>query len=231
MMSMTAVVLCLMLSKKQVKSFLLNCPRALSYNNAFIEGDESVVVSHPVHLIGPNRSLAPSALIPFCAFKSDLSMGKPIHKHPNLSFPVCDSFVPDILEGQLCYTLKLKESSGKGKKNGLMLLLDLNKGRSIHVTRDLSPQKKLVVGNKMEMNLDTESSFGDVSAKIQINTMSPHVTYGKGSFKMTSVKRMTATEGFFSLNSNVRNCEVETYDECRTRHLLSTCRCVSWELQ
>ena len=186
--------------------------------------------SHPVHLVGKNMTSVPSALIPFCAFKSNLSMGKPIVRHPNLSFPVCDSFEPDILEGQLCYTLKLKESGGKGKKNGLILLLDLNKGRSIHITRDLSFQKQVVVGNKMEMNLDTESSWGDVSAKIQINTMSPHVTYGQGSFKMTSVKRMTATEGFFSLNSNVRNCEVETFDECRTRNLLSTCKCVPWDL-
>ena len=151
-------------------------------------------VTHRAHLIGKNMTSAPSALIPFCAFKSNLSMGKPIVRHPNLSFPVCDSFVPDILEGQLCYTLTLKESSGKGKRNGLMLLLDLNKGRSIHVTRNLSLQKEVVVGNKMEMNLDTESSFGDVSAKIQINTMSPHVTHGKGSFKMTAVKRMIATE-------------------------------------
>ena len=109
-------------------------------------------VTHRAHLIGKNMTSAPSALIPFCAFKSNLSMGKPILRHPNLSFPVCDSFEPDILEGQLCYTLKLKESSGMGKTNGLMLLLDLNKGRSIHIKRDLSPQSKVVVENKKEMN-------------------------------------------------------------------------------
>ena len=99
--------------------------------------------------------------------------------HPNLSYPICTSFVPDILEGQLCYTLELKEFSGRGKRNGLMLLLDLNKERSIHITRDLSIKKEVVVGNKRQMNLDTESSWVDMSAKIQINTMSPQITHGQ----------------------------------------------------
>ena len=47
---------------------------------------------------------------------------------------------------------------------------------------------------------------------------------------MTDVKRMTAQEDFLKMPSNERNCEVELYEDCRTRKLLKECNCVPWEV-
>ena len=183
-------------------------------------------MNHPAHLVDVDDMLASSALIPFCAFKANLSVAKSSTMHPNLSFPVCSSFVPDILEGQLCYTLRINETGGKGKQNGLMLLLDLNENRDFHTSLHHRPS----IDDKYKMNLDTEHSMHDTSAKIQINAILPDTKYGQGSYKMTSVKEMIATDDFIGMNSQLRNCEIESYDECRTRNLLAHCECVPWEL-
>ena len=183
-------------------------------------------MSHPVHLKSKSRMFSPSALIPYCAFKSNLTM-ETEDKHPNLSFPICTSFVPDILEGQLCYTLNLNQTGGKGKRNGLMLLLDLNQQRSFETTL----KKDQSIEDISQMSLDTELSRRDKSAKIQINAMSPTTEYGHGTYKMTSVKRMRATSDFLGMDHGIRNCELETYEECRTRHLMENCNCVPWELK
>ena len=44
---------------------------------------------------------------------------------------------------------------------------------------------------------------------------------------MTVVKRMTAKKDFLKMSLN---CEVESYEDCRTRNLLKECRCVPWEV-
>ena len=186
----------------------------------------SDIVSHPVHLKNKKNVFSPSALIPYCAFKSKLTM-EPEDTHPNLSFPICTSFVPDILEGQLCYTMKHKESGGKGKINGLMLLVDLNTQRFFKT----SSRKRQTIVDKNKISLDTELSRRDTSTKIQINSMSPFTAYGRGTYKMTSVKKMKATSDFLGMNPEVRYCEEETYEECRTRQMLAECKCVPWELQ
>ena len=48
---------------------------------------------------------------------------------------------------------------------------------------------------------------------------------------MSVVKRMTAKEDFLKMPLKDRNCEVELYEDCRTRKLLEECNCVPWELQ
>ena len=192
----------------------------------YFSEDISNIVSHPVHLKNKSNAFFPSALIPYCAFKSNLTM-ETEDTHPNISFPICTSFVPDILEGQLCYTIKHKGSGGKAKINGLMLLVDLNTQRYFQT----NPRKKRTIKDKSKMILDTELSRRDTSAKIQINSMSPFTAYGHGTYMMTSVKKMKATRDFLGMNPEVRYCEHETYEECRTRHMLKRCECVPWELQ
>ena len=186
-----------------------------------------MVVSHPAHLLNSDHSFSPSALIPFCGFKANLSVAHSMTIHPNLSFPICSSFVPDILGGQLCYTLKINETGGKGKQNGLMLLLDLNENRNFLT----SLEQDASISGKSRMNLDTENSVRKKAAKVQINAILPNTKYGAGSYQMTSVKKMDATEEFFGLSSEIRNCEIESYNECRTRHLVAKCGCIPWELR
>ena len=73
-------------------------------------------------------------------------------------------------------------------------------------------------------------SIQGVSAKIQIDTISPFIGFGGGIYTMTDVKRMTATDDFLMMPLKDRNCEVELYEDCRTRHLLEACDCVPWEI-
>ena len=47
---------------------------------------------------------------------------------------------------------------------------------------------------------------------------------------MTDVKRMSAKEDFLKMSLKDRNCEVELYEECKTRKLMEGCNCVPWEL-
>ena len=89
--------------------------------NDFLKtGERASTISHPVHI----SSKWTSALIPFCAYKTNLNFSENSFALPGTNFPLCSSFLPTILEGQLCYKLMLNQTSGQGKENELMLLLD-----------------------------------------------------------------------------------------------------------
>ena len=47
---------------------------------------------------------------------------------------------------------------------------------------------------------------------------------------MTDVKRVTPKEEFLQMPLMDRNCEVELYEDCKTRNLLNVCGCVPWEV-
>ena len=171
------------------------------------------------------RSTRSSAFIPFCAFKSDLNFSN--NPMALLHYPLCASFLPTMLDGQLCYQLKLNKTSGQGKENQLMLLLDYNEDRSLQTTAlkkedSLSP-------SSMNLGAHDDNSHG-VAAKVQIHTLSPYIGIGGGSYKMTAVKRMSATLDFLKMSEVDRSCQVELYESCRTRKLLEKCDCVPWEI-
>ena len=181
-------------------------------------------MSHPPHL----TSSWSSALIPFCAYKTDLNFSKESEALNGTDFPLCSSFLPTILEGQFCYKLSLKDTSNQGKGNELMFILDYNEDYSLIVTTNMSNAVRS--SDKM---LNFERAFGNirrVSAKVQINTLSPHISYGGGILMMSAVKRMTAKEDFLKMPLKERKCSVELYEKCRTRRLLEECGCVPWEL-
>ena len=147
-----------------------------------------------------------------------------------MALPLCSSFVPTILEGQRCYKLELKELSGKGKRNELMLLLDNNEERSLQTSSKADEVEESQFSWK-KMNFDTAvAGLQGVSAKVQINTLSPFVHFGGGIFSMTDVKKMTTKEDFFKLPLKERGCEADLYEDCRTESLVKECNCVPWEL-
>ena len=189
-----------------------------------ISEDESTTVIHPPHL----TSSWSSAFIPFCAYKTELNISKNSIVLKNTNFPLCSSFLPTVLEGQLCYKLTLNKTSGQGKRNELMLLLDYNEDRSMQTS---STKDEVAKTSNMTLNFDTavESIQGSL-AKVQINTLSPYVGFGGGIYMMTVVKRMTAKKDFLKMPLKERNCEVELYEDCRTRKLLQECNCVPWEV-
>ena len=130
-------------------------------------GDRASTISHPVHI----SSTWTSALIPFCAYKTNLTFSKSSLTLPGLTFPLCSSFLPTILEGQLCYKLTVNDTSGQGRRNELMLLLDYNDDLSLHVTPGDEHG-----GRHSKETLNFDRAIKRVQrgeAKIQINTQ-PH---------------------------------------------------------
>ena len=208
---------------------LLHCsilsPVNLSLNlNIPISGEDPSEVSHPPHL----TSTWSSALIPFCAYRTNLGFAGNFSNLPGITFPLCSSFLPTILEGQLCYKLELNKPSGQGKGNALMLLLDSNEDRSLQA---IGNDKEVAESPNETINLDVAvESIQGVSAKIYINMLSPYINFGGGVFKMTVVKRMSAKEDFLMMPLKSKNCEVEAYQDCQTRNLLDECNCVPWEV-
>ena len=181
-------------------------------------------MSHPPHL----TSSWSSAFIPFCAYKTDLNISQNPLALSGLTFPLCSAFVPTILEGQLCYELTLNMTSGQGKQNELMLLLDYNTDRSV--------QTSFKDNQDAEFSKDT-INFGKAvgiiqgkSAKVHIDTLSSFVGFSGGIYMITDVKRMTAKEDFLKMPLKEKNCEVELYEVCRTKKLLEECNCVPWEV-
>ena len=109
-----------------------------------------------------------------------------------------------------------------------MLLLDYNEERSLQVH---SNDTVHVTSSDDELDFDTTvRRIQGSSAKVQINTLSPYINYGGGIFVMSVVKRMTAKKDFLTMALKDRNCEVELYEDCRTRKLLEKCNCVPWEV-
>ena len=109
-----------------------------------------------------------------------------------------------------------------------MLLLDYNEDRSLQVSSD---RRDAVKSSHKTLNFNTAvESIQGVSAKIQINTLSPFVGFGGELYVMSVVKRMTAKEDFLQMPLKDRNCEVELYEDCRTMKLMQECNCVPWEL-
>ena len=109
-----------------------------------------------------------------------------------------------------------------------MLLLDYNDDLSLRTSPKGDGSGDVT---KENINFDTDvERLQRVSAKIHINTLSPYTGFGGGIYKMTDVKRMTAKEDFLKMELKDRKCEVELYEDCRTRKLFEKCNCVPWEL-
>ena len=47
---------------------------------------------------------------------------------------------------------------------------------------------------------------------------------------MTLIKNLRAKDSFLEMSLEQRNCEVELYEDCRSRKLLEECQCVPWEV-
>ena len=109
-----------------------------------------------------------------------------------------------------------------------MLLLDYNEDLSLHTYQKENRSDKFSK-DKLNFNRAIESIQGK-SAKIQINTLSPYIGFGGGTYMMTDVKRMTAKDDFLKMALKDRNCEIELYEDCRTRKLFEECNCVPREV-
>ena len=189
---------------------------------------------HPVLLKSKSNATLPSAFIPFCAYKTDLLMlGEHIE---GIDFPVCNKFTPTVLDGQLCYTLDVNsalpdEDTLDGKEGGLTLFLDYNKERSAkpkgsYNAADRKSNTRYITVEETQTDIEQE-------ARIFIHTLKPFSGYGAGSYKMSSLKQIYATEDFLKLPTSERGCTNTDKQRCLTEVYLQQkrqhCKCVPWE--
>ena len=101
--------------------------------------------NHPVHIVGENGTLSPTALIPFCEFGGNFSvMGAKIDQ---FDVPVCKSFRPKIVRDQLCYTVdpnKYKDKIDLKGELSLALYIHYNEDRQMEDI-DHTEEHKIVV--------------------------------------------------------------------------------------
>ena len=90
-----------------------------------------------MHIIDSNGKMSPSAFIPFCSFGEDI-LGLKIKE---FDIPVCNIFKQKLQYDQVCYETDLELLKNKEDTNirelqreiGLILVLDYNEDRQIHI--------------------------------------------------------------------------------------------------
>ena len=155
-----------------------------------------------------------------------------------LKFPVCDKFSPTVMDGQLCYTLDLNSFlkpedrvTIKGKRGELMLLLDYNKERSIRPTQGGEEKTNKKVGKHLSLADVIEDP--EQEARVYIHTLKTQSEYGAGTYSLSSLKLMSATEAFAKLPDTTKGCKQEDREYCRKKKFIangkSLCKCTPWE--
>ena len=188
------------------------------------------------HLIGTSGKLTQAALVPFCAYQTNMSLlGQTRH---DLPFTTCNHFKPTILGGQLCHSLKLNFSttheSNVGRKFGVLLMID--EGTMLRKRKEYKVNS---INHKEGTSLNLDHLRPDKSStRIYLNLLAPgqdrYTDYTAGSYALSSLKKMTGTESFLGLSEDRRGCSMNSYEDCKARRyireVLKQCGCVPWAL-
>ena len=186
----------------------------------------------PPHLIDSSGSLTPAALIPFCAYQTNMTlMGQ---TSQDLPFTACSHFKAIVLEGQLCYSLNLNLIAGDrtkaGVEYGLLMLLDPGTNGHIEDKDDKTAEQESKITS---LNLKPINEL-DSSLKIYLNTLASFSGYRAGSFALSGLKKMTGTDSFIALPDESKGCQIETFEECQSQRyvqeLQRQCGCLPWTL-
>ena len=178
---------------------------------------------HPPHLVDSNGSLTPAALIPFCAYQTNMTLLGQTRQ--GLPFTACSQFKPTVLEGQLCYSLDLssvpKDGSKHGVESGLMMIIDSSSNFDLDIESS---------GNSLSIKT---KPFGDDS-RIYLNTLASFTDHRPGSYAISAVKKMEGTDTFLDLPIENRNCQLQTLENCQVQQYVKEvkkeCGCVPWAL-
>ena len=111
-----------------------------------------------------------------------------------------------------------------------MLVLDYNEDRSLQIPSEEEKTDDLHFSQGTMDFDDAGQNLQGISAKVHIGTLSPYTHFGGGIYTMTDIKRMSSKDAFLEMPLAQKNCEVELYEDCRTRKLLGKCNCVPCEL-
>ena len=146
-----------------------------------------------------------------------------------LEFPVCNSFKPKMLDGELCYAINLSSQMTKskaGRGNGLLLAID--HGISIE------PQiGKRAVAKRKDF-LRTELKSSGKRSRLHILTSHRHDDSRPGKYALKSLKVMAATDNFLAMPDDVKGCQIEAQEDCRSERYIQEvqkkCGCIPWAL-
>ena len=154
-------------------------------------------------------------------------------KLENFKFPACSKFRPEVLRGELCYTLDLSTildddvKTGSGKENGIMFLVDPGE---LTTKEEVSPlQADYFSSLNMAQN---KEEYGSIS--LSIHTLAHFSDHREGSYMMTSLKKMTGTKNFLNLPEKQKKCQIQRFEECQTEKFLERvqkeCGCKPWRI-
>ena len=151
-------------------------------------------------------------------------------------FIACDKFHPTLLDGQRCYSLNKssieKGETQTGERNGIFLIIDPGNYIGPVTSAPKRSKRSDLEDNFASLDLQ-QSNEGSPSGRIYIDILSRYSNFKPGSYSLTGLKKMTGTESFISkIPEKVRNCQVESYVECRTQKYYeewkNQCNCVPW---
>ena len=186
-------------------------------------------------------SFNPSSLIPFCAFSNDMSLtGRQVNNlNPpfNFTFPVCNSFKPAIFDGDLCCSIDVSNrimsdqlNIGFLKEKKLLLAVDPESS----LIDSEAPNLGISTGNTANIIPQREKTPSN-SISIHLNNLVRHTDARPGIYKLSQLKKMSGTNGFLELPTDIKQCQIEAEEECRTRSFVEAlqdrCGCVPWLFQ
>ena len=149
-----------------------------------------------------------------------------------LDFPVCNTFKPQILDGDLCYALDIKTLASKrrmitkaGRGKGLLLAIDNGISIEPEVDENIITMKGFI---------RTELKTTGKRARLHILTSFRHKDDRPGIYTLWDLKQMAGTDNFLAMPDDVKNCQIEPKEECRSRRYVeevqSKCGCIPWSL-
>ena len=191
--------------------------------------DAYEVSLHPPHLIDSSGSLTPTALIPFCAYQTNMTIvGQKVQDPP---FMACSQFYPTVLEGQICYSMNLSTVKTGKTKTGLdsELFMIIDSGRS----RDNRESRLDHKHDPFTLSLKPQSDDMS-SARIHLNTLTSFTDTRTGTYSLSVLKKITGTKNFKNLPDRFKDCQVEAFEECQTKmyakEIQDKCDCIPWAL-
>ena len=144
-------------------------------------------------------------------------------------FPVCNSFTPKILDGELCYALNISSQvseSKAGRGEGLLLAIDNGISIEPHVDQNIRVRKDGFIRTTLK-------SSGK-RARLRILTSHRHADSRPGKYVMKSLKVLAATDNFLAMPDDVKECQIETQEHCKSRRFVeevkNKCGCIPSQL-